>query len=160
MADGSMVANATWYISAGCAASAPAIPAWVARHARNEPASSFSAPGTIHPGPPASSADHHTTPRLLSRGGRKRRKSTCSPICDTRESITAPAAATDRNASPPPSLPAKCVHSDTAPGSARSTKANGSTLSAIHTGCVTRCSRPMNVTPCVTSGITTTAQTM
>ena len=76
------------------------------RKARNEPASSLSMPGTIQPGPAASSAVHQAAGRPASRGGRKRRKSTCSPICAISENTTVEAAPNSSEIERSPSAPA------------------------------------------------------
>lgn len=73
---------------AGSAASSGGTPWLSAKKARKEPASSFSAPSTIQPGPALISAIHHDALEVRRSRGRNRRKSTCSPICATSENTT------------------------------------------------------------------------
>jgi len=89
-----------------------------------------------------------------------RRKSTCSPICAISEAATVAAApkANHENSSPCSLRPLSVVNSRKAPGSLIATATNGRTSSASHSGCVQSCSREISVTPCVTSGITITAE--
>ena len=83
--------KATRYICVGSIAFSTDTPALSASTARKEPISSFPVPSTIQPGPAASSDAHQASLRPLLWRGRKRRKSTCSPICATREKTTSAA---------------------------------------------------------------------
>src|SRR5262249_52558448 len=101
------------YICVGSAAFDGGTRCLMARKARKETASSFSTPRKIQPGPADRYAVHHPNPRA-SRGGRKRKKSTCSPICATSENTTVDAAPNSSrlNACPSrPAAPENCVHS-------------------------------------------------
>src|SRR5262245_36402078 len=108
--------NAIRYICVGSAAFDGGTRCLMARKARNEPASSFSTPGMIQPGPAERYALHQ--PNFLSpRGGRKRKKSTCSPICATSENTTVDAAPNSSTLNVCPSRPAapeNCVQSEKA----------------------------------------------
>jgi hypothetical protein len=80
--------------------------------ARYDPASILSVPITAQPGPAAISAAHHFTRSARVRGsGRKRRKSTCSPIWANSENTTPDAMANSIGSTPPPSDPSRpsCV---------------------------------------------------
>ena len=106
--------NATRYICVGSAAFSGGIRFWIARNARNEPASILSTPGTIQPGPADSEAAHQRHPGFASRAGRKRRKSTCSPICAISEKTTVEAVPNSRRLNVAPldsAVPRNCVHS-------------------------------------------------
>ena len=72
--------NPTRYICVGSAAFSTGTRCSIARKARNEPASIFRTPGTIQPGPAHKYATHQLCAPRVPRGGRNRRKSTCSPI--------------------------------------------------------------------------------
>ena len=103
--------NATRYMCMGSWAWLCGSPWENASTARKEPASALSPPTIIQPGPPASIASHQRR-RCLRAGpgsGMKRRKSTCSPICATRENITVAAApnSTRLKAPSPPMAPSK-----------------------------------------------------
>ncbi len=90
--DDSTWPKATRYICVGSPACS-GLTSWrIARNARKEPASSFSTPRMIQPGPADSSAAHQRARPVSRCGGRKRRKSTCSPICTISENTTAEAA--------------------------------------------------------------------
>ena len=88
--------------------------------------------------------------------------STCSPICGIRARMTEAAAPNFRRSKPPPlgfSSPGKAVHCETACGSAHRMKPIGRRFSPIQSGCVASWKREMRVTPCVTSGMMTKAET-
>ena len=109
-----------------------------------------------------SSRDRRTNRRSTSsaahalRGGRNRRKSTCSPICAISENTTVAAVpnSTRSNSAHRRSRPGKvgpCVER-LRPANAMKTK--GRRCSTIQTGCVHSCSRLMKVMPWVTNGMT------
>ncbi len=79
-------------ICVGSVVRSGATPNCMAAKARKAPPAILSIPMTIQPGPATSTALHQRQRFSCVRSGRKRKKSTCSPICTTSEKITAAAA--------------------------------------------------------------------
>ncbi|MNV13232.1 hypothetical protein D3C71_1038630 [compost metagenome] len=128
-----------------------------AANARKAPPAILSMPITTQPGPATSTAPHQRRRLAAVRSGRKRKKSTCSPICTTSEKITA-AAAPNMSGSNwllpllRPDSPAKSWYSC---GWASAIHTKGSSSKNSHSGCVHACRRDMSVMPRMARGSTT-----
>jgi len=129
-----------------------------AAKARKAPPAIFSMPIRIQPGPASSTAPHHLALLAGVRAGRKRRKSTCSPICTTSEKITAVAAPNISGSKPllPLLSPDRPVNSRYSSGCDRAIHTKGSTSRNSHRGCVQACSLEISVMPRMARGSTTT----
>jgi len=163
--DGIMYWNATWNMWAGSPACSPGTPQRSATTARSDPAKSLGRPSTTQPAPAKkvpsrcpsrASAASSPAPRAPSpSAGRKRRKSTCSPICGIRARITDEARPkrTRSNSShavpgtPPRSSPPNCHHAANCAGSFQAMKAKGAMLRTIQNGCVHSWKREIAVMP-------------
>ncbi len=132
--------KATWYICAGSLASSRDTPCFRAKYARNDPKNNLPAPKIIHPGPAIIMAIHHFKGLdAVGLGGRNLRKSTCSPICATKESKTADAEPNKSMLKPPPISPASpvnSVHSLKLESGWLNTYNRGISCNTIQTGCV------------------------
>ena len=138
----------------GCSALSGGTIASSARKARKAPPIIFSAPGMIQPGPAATTEAHQRPRFVFPAGGRKRRKSTCSPICAISAKATVHPAPTASQSNSLPWRPPNSVKVAYSSGSRTSTTRKGVSSSTTNTGCVHACRRLIQVMPCVTSGIT------
>ncbi len=131
----------------------------MAAKARNAPPAILSMPITAQPGPATSTAPHQRRRLARVRGGRKRRKSTCSPICTTSAKITAAAAPniSGSNWLLPERRPVRLAKSRYSWGWASAIHTKGSTSRNSHSGCVQACRREISVMPRMASGSTTRA---
>src|SRR5258708_11021803 len=105
-------------------------------------------------------AIHQLLGVLGSRTGKKRRKSTCSPICATSENTTVEAVPNNRMLNAlPPSTPAYAVQAWNDDKSCTAMNANGNRCRTIQNGWVQSWKRLIRVMPCVTNGMTTSEET-
>ena len=97
--------NAVWYMKLGSVAISTGIKNFKHTKSKNEPTNIFNPPTNIQPGPALKREIHQAFAFRFVLGGKKRRKSTCSPIWADNENSTAEAAPKRRMSKVPSRLP-------------------------------------------------------